>query len=170
MNDAVLELIDEACRARQAAVTAAKRSHKERMVAAAFDSEFADELAQAYSDLTPSAPTRAYYAEIFQLFRSWVSADGLSALPAIGPVVGNYLIRLALDGEPLSKIRQAADAIRYYHSAAEVFFDEAYAHCTLEKIIKHMNPDDDGGGQPVPLRPITTTIASEMPLAAAGGV
>jgi integrase len=29
---------------------------------------------------------------------------------------------------------------------------------------------DSGGGQPVPLRPITNTIASDMPLAAAGGV
>jgi hypothetical protein len=166
MKDLMLELIDEACRARQAAVTAAKRSHKEQMVAALFDSEFADQLAQAYADLTPSALARARYAEIFQMFRSWVLEDGLSALPASGPVVGNYLIRLALDGLPLSKIELAADAIRYYHCAAEAFLDEAYILAAFE-IIRRINSDDDGGGgQPIPLVPITTTIGSEMPLAA----
>ena len=168
MKDLMLELIDEACRARQAAVIAAKRSHKEQIVQAAFDTEFADQLAEAYADLTPSAPTRARYAEIFQMFRSWVSEDGLSALPASGPVVGNYLIRLALDGEPLSKIKLAADSIRYYHCAAEAFLDEAYILATFE-IIRRINPNDDGGGgQPIPLVPITSTIASEMPLAAGG--
>jgi hypothetical protein len=165
MTDPVHELIDEACRARQAAVTAAKRSHKERMVAAAFDSEFADQLAQAYSDLTPPELTRARYAKLFQQFRDWVSHDGLSPLPASGPVIANFLIRLGLDGEPLSGIKVAADAIRYYHSVANHFLDEAYIACAFG-ILARLNPDG-GDGEPMPLGAGNQIIGhGEMPMAA----
>jgi hypothetical protein len=163
MRDAVHELLDEAIASRKAAAFAAKRAHKEQMVQAAFDGEFADQLAQAYADLTPSELARARYAREFQLFRDWVSHDGLSALPAGGAVIANYLIRLGLDGAPLSRIKGAADAIRYYHSVAEAFVDEGYIACAFG-ILARLSPDD-GGGRPLPVTNITVSD-NEMPLAA----
>jgi hypothetical protein len=165
-TDPVHELIDEACRARQAAVIAAKRARKEEIVQAAFDSEFADELAQAYSDLTPPELIRARYAKLFQQFRDWVSHDGLSPLPASGPVIANFLIRLGLDGEPLSGIKVAADAIRYYHSVANHFLDEAYIACAFGILAR----PDGGDGEPMPLGAGNQIITGhdELPMAAQG--
>ena len=170
MTDPVHELIDEAVAARRIAVKNAERSRKEQAFEALWneDEEFAPALAVAVAAATPSKSTCEAYRKLFEKFISWTRIDNLPALPSTGPIVGSYLEGIAASGVPLPQVKEVAAAIAWYHVAGQFYLDITYIEGAFN-IIEGQH-GDGGGGQPVPLRPITNTIASDMPLAAAGGV
>jgi hypothetical protein len=161
MKDALEQLIDEACQARQAAVAAAKRSHKEQAFEALWneDKEFAPALAAAVAAATPSENTREAYRKLFGEFIGWTRIDNLPALPSTGPIVGSYLVGIAASGVPLPQVKEVASAIAWYHIAGQFYLDITYIEGAFNIIEgKH---GDSGGGQSISLVPITNTIAAD---------
>jgi hypothetical protein len=166
MKDDLDRLIDEAIAARRSAAALSARQQRELLVTQSFDEAFATELADAYARATPPEHTRKLYGKLFEQFRDWLRPDQVSALPAAGASVASYLIRQALDGKSLPKIKESASAIEWFHDCGGHYLDACYIQAAFA-IIAKLNSDDGGGGEPIVHAPRTTTIAaSEMPLAA----
>jgi hypothetical protein len=129
-----------------------------------------DELLDAaYRAALPPASTRARYRDLYHAFRDFLRSEhGIEdALPAHGALVSNWLLQLAIEGRPLSEVKEAAHAVEYFHKLhrGDVFIDAALAAAADID-------DDDGGGGGKKIEDTTATeapvaIEQQLPLAAA---
>jgi hypothetical protein len=100
------------------------------------------------------------YRKHFDGFKQFAREHGLSFLPAPPALAAGYLLHLAVHKRAeMDDIRFAYWSIAYAHDLAELFLDRTYLDAAMAVITEIGS--DGGGGQLVPLRPVTNITGSD---------